>query len=182
MAQICDREVEVQDLFPGKNVLPGPIHPVVIFAPVGSGKSTILIKGSITQPHTLLCSLRSSASIGSEAQSAEADTAEFVRQFTQSIGLLPRDSAWVTMVNTAARMVLISFLCFSALRVIRCLLFQRLFLAMTASTFFNPIGFVRAMLCEMESICIWTDMQATIRPSLSTSQHHYFPIRTSTPH
>jgi hypothetical protein len=112
--QIFDRDAEISYLFPGKNnfpvanTKPDPkqhsvedtskiaVHPIVLFAPVGSGKTTILQKGSTTQPDTLLCSLRSNE------RSASADAAEFVHQFTESIGLLPRDSGWVAFVDSVA--------------------------------------------------------------------------------
>jgi ATP/maltotriose-dependent transcriptional regulator MalT len=98
MIQTFDREAELAHLFPGKNDFSVVFHPVVLFAPVGSGKTTILMKGSVDQPATLLCSLRSNERL------ADSDTAEFVREFTESIGLLPRDSGWVAAVDSVARM------------------------------------------------------------------------------
>ena len=58
--QSLNRLDEVAQLFPGNNSIGLIGLPYVVFAPIGSGKSTILAKGALTQPHTLYCSLRSS--------------------------------------------------------------------------------------------------------------------------
>ena len=88
-SQAFNREKEVEDLFPGKNYELDVGPPRIVFAPVGSGKTTILQMGAAKQPHTLMCTVRSA-----ENQSFEDnhDPEKFVKEFTISLGLEPRDS------------------------------------------------------------------------------------------
>ena len=90
-----NREKEVKRLFSGTNRLEDLGLPVVMFAPVGSGKSTILRAGAAIQPDTLMCTLRAG-----EKTDVPMSEAEFVYAFAKSIGLSER-SQYLPMISSA---------------------------------------------------------------------------------
>ena len=90
-----NREYEVNHLFPGTNRIEKLGLPVIMIAPVGSGKSTILKAGAAIQPHTLMCTLRAG-----EMTDVSMSEAEFVHTFAESIGLSER-SQYLQMASSA---------------------------------------------------------------------------------
>ena len=76
-------------LFSWRQHVPQLCAPRCGIGPVGSGKTVMMLKGSTIQPATLLCSLRGSGC------SDAADTAEFVRAFSESLGLLRISSSFL---------------------------------------------------------------------------------------
>jgi hypothetical protein len=94
-----NREKEVKHLFSGTNRLEDLGLPVVMFAPVGSGKSTILRAGAAIQPDTLMCTLRAG-----EKTDVPMSEAEFVYAFAKSIGLSERSQHLPAVANALNRM------------------------------------------------------------------------------
>ena len=96
--QAFNRIDDVNGMFYADNTMDrSDIVPLIVHAPLGSGKSTILELGARIQPHTLLCTMRA-ADEGKNSKSDDhqgtttrtADEKKFVSRFTRSLGLVER--------------------------------------------------------------------------------------------
>jgi hypothetical protein len=103
-SQMFNRVDDMKALFPGQNPIENLGVPMVLFAPVGSGKSTLLQSATSVQPHTLMCTLRASE----PTVMGDDNVANFVRNFSKSIGLPPRSLLleWIEGARNVSRPLL----------------------------------------------------------------------------